>query len=257
MKRATPDDEPVRASRKVHVVRFPSDTLDACIAKSCYKMPISPDEPLLLPSTPIMFLLLDEDHGQHRMAYWPSSLEIGLRVVKELENASDTYKHTKHYNDNIVLMDVLYGHAGGGSEGVTQNQTKFAHSCFGVTQLDELGVFRMVSEHRVHLHAIYVLPENLSPRLYTCVFHRWGEPIPRKMSRQELVEPRKSEYIKMKLVSNGATTNPDTVTGVAVLETDYMVHRAGVKGFLIRIDKSRFNKSISELHGIGYDSYHL
>jgi hypothetical protein len=77
------------------------------------------------------------------------------------------------------------------------------------------------------------------------------------MSRQELIESQKSEYIKMALVSDGATSKPNTVTGVEVLETDYMVRRVGVKGFLTRIDKSVFDESISALHDIGYDSYHV
>lgn len=159
--------------------------LDIAVAQACCIT--TDDGGILLPDSPLVFMGIDEDSGVDRLAYWPSNTETGRRVLKVLEEAVGADEQgialCTISDRNIRLLDELWTWAQ--SNCTFCDDEPLLQEYFSVEHVPELGVFKVVVEceksYRKQLKKnkkgdasdCLVLLSDLSPRLYTTVYHRY------------------------------------------------------------------------------------
>jgi hypothetical protein len=142
------------------LIKFREDPLVEAVRAACC---VEKDGTTTLSCTPIILLGLSEDADIDRLAYWPANEEVGLRVLKKLDEAVGECEGDLYEHNNIRLMDSLWAQVEG-----RENKESHAFLCkhFQVKKVAELGVFRVVEEDGVLL-------TDLSPHLYTRIYHRY------------------------------------------------------------------------------------
>lgn len=100
-----------------------------------------PDGSIVLPNQPIILICQGEDRAyDSHLAYWPSTREIGHRVLDVLDDLRE-----KDMDKHISVVDYLVVMAHLEKDIDTDNQT-LALESFGVSSFGELGRFMILRE---------------------------------------------------------------------------------------------------------------
>lgn len=190
-----PEEEQPVPSQPKQVKCLHCTDLESTVEQACYQT-VSESSPaaatddekyqpgdILLPPCPLIFLGLDEDAQVDRLGYWPPNTEMGMRVLKVMDDAvgqdTEGLEVCSIADRNIRLLDELWHWTN--SNGKSCENPDLIKKHFNVESIAELGIFREVIEckrdykRRVKKGTAdgVVLLDHLSTRVYTKVYHRY------------------------------------------------------------------------------------
>ncbi len=101
------------------------------------------DGRITLSATPIIFVGITEGTEVERLAYWPASQEMGVRVLTVLDAQRFQTEEKEYYNNNVFLLDAMWATVQGeilDPRDTTDLYTKH----FKVEKSDEIGILRPI-----------------------------------------------------------------------------------------------------------------
>ena len=162
---------PAEQGRQI-LLCFRQDPLLAAVRAACYEK--TADGQFLLPAQPIILLGLSEDSDISRLAYWPDTEEVGLRVLRTLDAALG--QNIKGCSDlNIRLMDSMWNIVMSEKQTEKALMEDVAYLCkhFKLQTVAEMGILKKVIEDDDDKSDGTVTLSELSPHLHTIMYSRY------------------------------------------------------------------------------------